>query len=96
MTAARSVPSGCGTSAANQARSPSDIGGSFSPLGTAGLVENSTSEPARDGCASATRCARAPPIEMPASWALRRPSASSTPTASAARSAPVYPGAPAG
>ncbi len=67
MMATRSVPAGGGTSAANQARSSSDIGGSFSPLGTAGLVENSTSASTRDGCASATRCARAPPIEIPAS-----------------------------
>ena len=67
MTAARSVQSGFGTSAANQARSSSDIGGSSDPHGTAGLVENRTSESTRSGCASATCCARAPPIEMPAS-----------------------------
>ena len=43
----------------------------------------------RAGCAAARCCAIIPPIEAPQTWAREMPSASSTPTLSAAMSASV-------
>ena len=62
--------------------------------GVAGDVLIRTSESTRSGKARASSCANAPPAETPTMCPPRIPYGSSTPTASATRSLPVYAGRP--